>query len=129
MNAMILTIVSNKQLCQSRLRFWGILLSLLPLSSFSLSKKDLFVQYHDIGVNSYLCQDFRCVTPGPILHICQFWYTTALFKNVKVHQKVCQFLSKKNQNWPTWTKFRILYAKKVHQLEKKYTTDSSGGSD
>ena len=48
---MILTMVSNKQLCQSRLRFWGILLSLLPLSSFSLSKKDLFVQYHDIGVN------------------------------------------------------------------------------
>ena len=57
---MILAMVSNKQLCQSRLRFWGILLSLLPLSSFSLSKKDLFVQYHDIGVNPARARSGPC---------------------------------------------------------------------
>ena len=127
---MILAIVSNKQLCHSRLRFWGIFLYLLALSSFSLSKTDflLFVQYHDILLILIFVRmlSFRCVTPGTIPHICQFWYTAALFRTVIVHQKVSQLLTEKIcQHGP---KFRALYAKKYTSL-KNHTTAISGASE
>ena len=40
--------------------------------------------------------------------ICQFWYATALFRIIKVHQ-ICDEIANICQNWPT---FCVLYATK-----------------
>ena len=45
---------------------------------------------------------------------CQFWYTTALFWFVKVHQKVRKFATK----LPKMPKFLVFYAKKDTSLKK-----------
>ena len=58
----------------------------------------------------------------PTPNICQFWYSTAIFRPLKsasIHNK------KRSQNGP---KFCLFYVKKYNGLEK-YTSLGSGGSD
>ena len=50
-------------------------------------------------------------------HICQFWYTTALYR-LKKYTKKCVDLHQNNQNLP---KYCVPYALKYTGL-KKYTT-------
>ena len=61
-----------------------------------------------------------------IPHICKFWYTNALFRPLKVHQKKLIFATgKTGHNKPRLHSL----CKKAHGLEKKYTAAGSGGSD
>ena len=56
--------------------------------------------------------------------ICQFWYTTALFRPIKAHQKVSKFATK----YPKLAKIGVHQAKKYTGL-KKYASAGSGDSD
>ena len=53
------------------------------------------VSYH-FFFSSFL-SPLNCLQLMTIPHMCQFWYTTALFRPVKVHQKVCKFATKKRK--------------------------------
>ena len=54
-------------------------------------------------------------------HICQFWYTTALFGPVKTTQK-------SGNSWQKSTQFRVLLIKSILAW-KKYITAGAGGGD
>ena len=71
------------------------------------------------------CQQFK---PCHIPHFCPYWYTTALFRHLKVHTKKWVNSRQNSQNWPKRPKFYILYANKYTSL-KKYTTAGGGGRD
>ena len=59
--------------------------------------------------------------------ICQFWYTIALFRPVKVHPKVCEFITKLTKIGHNRPKLRVLNANKYTGL--KYTIAGAGGID
>ena len=65
------------------------------------------VLYREVG--SSLLHDNALAIP----EICQFWYTTALFRPVKVHQKEHNL----RQNSQKKAKFRVLFAKKYASLK------------
>ena len=67
--------------------------------------------------------------PG-IPYILQFWYTTTLFRTLKVHQKVHRFATKYAkiaQTGHNMRTFRILFAEKYIDLKQNYT--AAGGGD
>ena len=53
-----------------------------------------------------------------IPHICQFWFTTALFRPIQVHQKKSVNLRQNSPNWLKWAKVSHSLCWKSHRLEK-----------
>ena len=67
----------------------------------------------------YLVAPFSLGIP----YIWQFWYTTTLFRPLKVHQKVHKFATKYakiSQTDHNRRRFRALYAEKYIDLKQKY---------
>ena len=84
-----------------------------------MTSRSYFGKMHSILGSVVPLAMFLDVSPlAPCLIFVNF-YTTALFKNVKVHQKVCHFLSKKKPKLANKDQnFAFSMLKKVHQLEK-----------